>query len=575
MSETAARLDPRLPPLLFAAAVIGHCVVLNILGFPSPGGPTADANVYLELALNLWQEGTYGTKVAITYPPLYPMVLAPTFAIGSNALQFATIYTLHGLFLALGTLTWLPMLTHHLGRERAWLALALVQFAGGATLHGYNAQTEPLFTALLTGAVGLAWSAWQRPRWWLWPLIGLLAGLAVCTRKMGLVLPMALTLLIAADAWSWVRGRGPFPGGRAVLIGLGLAVGLIPDQVADALHGATVQPYGEGAAKSHLNAGLRAAKSWNTAFLMTQIGLRHLAYLAAATLGAPLVIGAALSRFGQPRPSLALNRTLQLVTWVTAGSIAMTTLHMTRYWLRPGRTGWDLYPRYVDPVEPALLLLGLVAATWLFANRPATSWRLRLLPTIPWLGLAALGFILSGPLDRTRGGRLLRTPLLAKRLNGLVDGLGDVAPFLFIIVGALLLVLWAWRQARGRTALLTHLALAIAISWAISYHSPLSRLLDTPRTPAIVQATSLQAAPRADLAVVVQRPGASSRKYYEPAFRSDHTVWFITKRDIKAWTKEHPTGYVLYLKGDPELTGLELRQRSAEWLIYRASPEAL
>ena len=575
MSESPPQsLDPRLPPLIFAAAVIGHCVVLNMLGFPTPGGPTADANVYLELAQGLWRDGTYGTRVAITYPPLYPMVLAPTFAITSNALQFAAIYTLHGLFLALGTLACLPMLTEHLGRQRAWLALALVQFAGGATLHGYNTQTEPLFTALLTGAVGLAWSAWSRPRWWLWPAIGLLAGLAVCTRKMGLVLPLALGVVLLIDVLAWIRGRGPNPLGRAALMGLGLAVGLAPDHIADALHGAQVLPYGEGAASSHLSAGLRAAASLDTAFLMTQIGLRHVAYIAAATLGAPLVIGAAMTRMQAPKPPLALQRVMELVALVTAGSIAMTTLHMTRYWLRPARVGWDLYPRYIDPVEPALLLVGLAAAVWLLASRPATHWRARVLPVVPWFGLAMLGFVLSGPLNRTRGGRLLRTPELEKRLKAMVDGLEIIAPWLFVGIGALLLIWWLRRHATERTGRLTHLALAVAVSWAISFHSPLSRLMHPPRTPAIMSATSLLDSPRAHLAVVVQKPGASSREYYEPAFRSDHQVWFISKKEIGAWTKAHPAGYVLYLKGDPKLTGLDLRQRQARWLIYRASPEA-
>ena len=574
MSPPTPRLDPRLPPLLFVAAVIGHCVLLNVLGFPSPGGLTADANVYLELALNLFRDGTYGTRVAITYPPLYPMLLAPTFAIASNALQFAVIYTMHGLFLALGTLACLPMLTHHLGRERAWLALALVQLAGGATLHGYNTQTEPLFTALLTGTIGLAWTAWSRPRWWIWTLVGLLAGLAVCTRKMGLVLPMALALLVGADLWAWIRGRGPFPGGRAAWMAAGLSVGLVPDVVADHLHGGAVEPYGGGAASSHLTAGVRAAQSWQTAVLMLRIGLRHVSYLAAVTLGAPLVIGAAFSRFGHPRPPLALARVLQLLLWVTAGSIGMTTLHMTRYWLRPGRTGWDLYPRYVDPVEPALLLVGLVAAVWLAANRPASHWRARLLPVVPWLGLAVFGFALSGAMDRTRGGRLLRTPELARRLHRMVEGLGDIAPLLFVGVGLLLLGWWAWRHAMGRTAGLRHLALAILVSWAVSFHSPLSRLMHRPRAPKIMSASSLVAEPRAELAIIVPRPGPSSRKYYEPAFRSDHQIWFVTRREVHTWAAAHPRGYLLYLKGDPRIDGFALRQRQAEWLIYRASEEA-
>ncbi len=573
MSEIPApRLDPRLPPLIFAAAVLAHIVVLERLGFASPGGTGADANVYLELAQTLWREGTYGTRVSITYPPLYPMLIAPTFAIPSNAAQFASIYALHGLLLAAGTLACLPMLKHHLGRERAWLALALVQFAGGATLHGYNTQSEPLFTALLVGTVGLAWSAWAEPRWGRWVGLGLLAGLAACTRKMGLVVPVALALLVAHDLVAWIQRRGPFPGARAALLAVGLAVGLTPGMVADHLHGAAVLPYGEGAAKSHLLAGLQAMGGFTTGGLMVRIALRHVSYLCAATLGAPIVIAAALTRWGPPRPPLALARSMQLLTWITAGSVGLTTLHLTRYWLR--HTGWDLYPRYVDPVEPALFLLGLLAAVWLAAERPAVHWRARLLPVVPWLGLAVLGFVAGGALNQTRGGRILRTGELSRRLNALSEGLGSVAPLLFLVAGLALLALWAWRHAHGRTARLQHLALGIAVSWAISFHSPLSRLTHAPRPSALMRASSLVDAPDADLAVVVLRPGAASRKYYEPAFRSDHAVWFIRRDEIPAWTAAHPQGYVLWLKGDPPLRGLEVRQRSADWVIYRASPEA-
>lgn len=570
----APRLDPRLPPLIFAAAVLAHIAVLVRLGFASPGSYGADANVYLELALNLWRDGTYGTRVAITYPPLYPMLLAPTFAIASNAAQFAVIYALHGVLLALGTLACLPMLSHHLGRERAWLALALAQFAGGASLHGYNTQTEPLFTALLVGTVGLSWAAWSRPRWWLWLLLGLLAGLAACTRKMGLVIPLSLAVLVGHDAWAWVRGRGTLPGGRAALVAIGLAIGLTPDLIADQLHGAAVQPYGSGAAESHLRAGLRAMTGVSTLFLMVRIGLRHVSYLCAATLGAPIVIAAALARWGQPRLPLPAARAMQLLTWITAGSVGLTTLHLTRYWLRPQQTGWDLYPRYVDPVEPALLLLGVVAAAWLLANRPAGHWRARLLPVVPWLGIAVIGFVAGGPLERTRGGRILRTPELSRRLNRLSEGLGEIAPWLFLAGGLCLLLIWAWRHGHGRTGGLGHLALAIVVSWAISFHSPLSRLTFEPKLPRVLRASSLVESPRADLAIVVSRPGAASRQYYEPAFRTDHKVWFIRRDEIAAWSQDHPAGYLLWLKGDPKLTGLEVRQRTRQWLIYRASPEA-
>ena len=70
--------------LLFVVAVVAHLVAVVTLGKAAPGGLRADVNVYLELASNLWEHGEYGTRVSVTYPPLFPMLVAPFFAIESK-----------------------------------------------------------------------------------------------------------------------------------------------------------------------------------------------------------------------------------------------------------------------------------------------------------------------------------------------------------------------------------------------------------------------------------------------------------------------------------------------------------
>ena len=188
-----------LPPLLFALAVVAHVGLMVWLGNPWPGGLKSDGNVYLELAQNLWFHGEYGSRVAVTYPPLYPMMIAPTFAIAGNTARFAAIYALHALWIAGASLLLWPMLRDALGGRRAWLVLAGAQLLGGATIACFHPQTETLFTALLIAATGLTYLAFKAPSPGRWFALGLACGLALATRRMAL----AMRGLMPATASSW------------------------------------------------------------------------------------------------------------------------------------------------------------------------------------------------------------------------------------------------------------------------------------------------------------------------------------------------------------------------------------
>jgi hypothetical protein len=553
-----------LPLLLFLLAVSLRVVWVLVLGKPWPSGPRADENVYLELAQNLWLTGTYGTRVSVTYPALYPMLIAPLFAMADNARRFYVIYALHGVGLGVASLSLWPLLRDHLGRARAWYTLAAAQLLAGTTIHAFHAQSESLFAVLFTAAVGVAYLAWKRPSAVRWVALGLLCGLAVSTRRMALVLPLTLGLLLLHDLVAAVREGTRLPWRRAVALAIGFGFGLLPEVAGAALHGEMLQPYGESSALSHLKAGGGALRLAVTA----QTAGRHIAYLCAVTLGMPLILALVALDPGLRRPEARpLARTVGFVGYAALGMVGLTSLHIVRYTFKVGfDRAWHLYPRYVDPLDLAVVAVGVAGAAWLLTHGrfSGADARQRLLALVPW-SIVAVGLTLAaGPLLRSRGGRL---PSM-KILQGI--GLGPVAPWVFaafclLVIG---LALWWWRS--GRTATVTTVVLASLLSWTVSTHSVYSRALAPSKrdpTPAILRTPPLEQDPRAPVAVMVGEVGAYSRKYYEPAFRSDHPVWFIAPGEAVSWVDEHPGGLVLVLQGDvaPPLRRVA---RAGGWRAY-------
>ena len=559
--------------VVFLAAVLLHGLLLIKLGRPWPGGPRADANVYLELAMILWRDGSFGTRVAIDYPPLYPLLIAPAFAIASNAARFAFIYFLHALVLGLCSLALVPPLQKQLGARSAWLSIAALQFLGASTFLGHSVQTEPLFAGLIVAATGMVWQAWDRPSFGRWAAVGFICGLAVCTRRTGLVLPVAIGLLWLTDALSAWRGRRPLPWKAGLGMACGLAIGLLPEGLVILFGGGMIDTYGGNPVKGHLKAAVDGVGSLQGVRWGLEIVGRHLAYVVVVTLGAPLAIFAMLVHRTQQAP-LPLRRASGFVLLVALGLVAMTSLHILRDHLK-ALAFWDLYPRYVDPPELALVVMGLLAMLWLRGERTGeVSLGRRLLgPGVAAASVcAAIG--LAGPVAKARGAHYPRPELLADW--GFSEA---VAPWFLLGVGALSMLGWVFLWARKTASLRSLLVGFLVASWLLGGMGLWNRLTTSPsdRRPAVLQLPALERTPEAPLAVVVRKRGFAARNYYLPAFRSDHPVWFVGPRDeLSEWVERHQEGFVLVPKSDGPLRfpgELTLAGRSKKWLVYRrASP---
>ena len=464
-------------------------------------------------------------------------------------------------------------LGRHVGGYDVFLLQSLVDPISGADVdHNYMAFLIAARTFREHGAhhvtAVLPYLAYSRPSGLRWLALGLLCGLAVSTRRMALVLPLTLGLLLVHDLVAALREGTRLPWRRSLALAVGFACGLVPEWIGVALHGDALQPYGESSALSHLKAsggGLR--------FLVTlQTAGRHIAYLCAVTLGMPMMLALVAVDPGlRRREARPLARTLGFVGYAGLGVVTLTSLHIVRYTFKVGfDRGWHLYPRYVDPLDLALVAVGIAAAAWVLSrgHLADSDARQRLLALVPWLIVAVAVTLAAGPLLRSRGGRL---PSM-KILEGI--GLGPVAPWVFAAFGVLVLglALWLWRG--GRTAGVATVILAATLSWCVSAHSVYFRVLAPSQrdpAPAILRTPALEADPRAPVAVVVGRVGAYSRQYYEPAFRSDHPVWFVRGDEVESWVDEHPEGLVLVLRGDPA-PPLRRVARAGGWRAYASPP---
>ncbi len=560
------------PPLLFVFAVLLRSAFVAWVGQPYPKGLQADENVYLELAWNLWTHGEYGSRVSVSYPPLYPMFVAPLFALQGNALRFALLYAGQALVSGLATLLLLPMLRSVVSKDRAWGILTLVQLLAGVSYSARTAQSETLFGALFVATLGATWLCWEKLSLRRAILAGLFAGLAIATRRTALVLPVAFALLLVQDLWEGRRASLVAVLRRGVGFGIGLGIGFLPEILASALHGGVIQPYSENVAARHLSAGTSAFASIGHLGLAAQVSARQVAYVVLATFGAPLVLAALLfdsqSRKLDRPPALARMGAFAL--WSALGLCAMTSLHILRYSfsVRAAKR-WDVYPRYLDPAELPLILAAVGLAAWAWREGGLGTWdrpRLRRL-LLPWISGAAVLALISGPMLRPRGGRL-----------GWVEGLktssfAPIAPWVFPAACLLALGLqWSVLWPRGAYAKPWGLVASVALSWLVCLHVPVAwlrvGLLPAP-LPAILRNKIVAADPLKELGIVVPRPSNFARSYYEPAFRTDHPVWFLRPTEAELWAIQHGDALVLTQKGDPSPTGLPLA-KVGEWRVWAA-----
>jgi hypothetical protein len=554
---------------IFALGVVAHALLLLAMGPHHVLSYRLDANVYLELARNLWFEGEYGSVIGNTYPPLYPMLLAPLFAVGDNSLRFILIYCLHGLILGLASLSLMPMLRSAMSLRRAWITLALVQLVAGTTIHAIFTRSEILFTALILVATGAAYAFARAPSFLRALALGAVCSLALATRRTGLALPFALTILLAVEVHRrWRSGDGV--DAKPVLgAALGLALGLLPEGLAILMAGESLGTYSDGVVGSHLKAGVRSFRGVEELFLALRVAARHVAYACLSTLALPVLMIAVLTSPSRERISHAARQTVAFVLSILLALIGMSTLHIVRYWQKNDmERGFDLYPRYIDPAEPSMILVGLAVAC--LAARAFQSPQERAQLTARWWWFALGCALLSWTMRRTRGYRLPSQTALDKM------NLGPVGPWLFLVGTLVVLALFRWLWRSGRLHHVGVAVLVVVMSWTISAHIPHNWKRERKSgqlARSVFGLDALQSSPRAPIAVPVVAP-SSRRVYYSFAFRSDHDIRFLHPSELNSWMEEHPTGFVLTRDDELQLPWSP-SGTSGQWTIYPSAPDGL
>lgn len=580
------REDP-LGAALFAFAASVRTTLLAWTAWP-PGSPALDVNNYLELGLNLFRDGTYGSHVSRDYPPLYPMFIAPFFSIDDAQARLAAILGAHGVVLALGCLSLFPMLRSALGARRAWVALALVQFLAGTTYHAMATRSEVLFIALLCFATAAIWSAFERATAGRWLLVGLTCGLAISCRRLGLALPVAAAIVVVVDAWSGSEPRLALRkvGVRGVLIGLGLGIGLLPELVASIIHGSVIEAYHSGVVGSHLSPVTRMWESTRNILVGLSSSFRQPLFGIIVYFGAPLILAALLLGRGHlrrvPRPLVATSGFSLLVF---LGLAAMSALHILRYaYGNPTKQDFHLYPRYLDPVETPIILVAVALAAAAFATWTAAELETRRRALIPWMLPVALAFAVAGPAWRFPGGRL--PP------RGIFEGIEYFFLYKMFFPGfglLMLIVLMAW-WSLGKYGTVWTIVAAVVLSWSMSLHIVLRPgRFDAEPAPSlpIFSVPALADAPTAPVAVPVHRgskwqkglsPAAVRRGLYAPAWRTNNPIYWPPYRELSAWLVENPDGFVLtrsFEQAPGHLLRLELVGLTDDWLAWapRGRPE--
>jgi hypothetical protein len=562
MSDREGRWQRYAWPSLFVLAVVAHTVFLVVSGPTSIESYRHDANVYMDLARNLWRGGSYGSLVGNEYPPGYPIFIAPLFAISSNALRFHCIYAAHGLLFGVCSLALLPWLKDLCGRKSAFAALAAIQLLAGVTLHAQVPRSEPLLTALLLVAAGLSYNLAKRPSARRAFYLLAICGLIISTRRIGLAVLVGVAVLLTQVLIA--RGRDwPLLLGAA----LGLAVGLAPELLATLSHGEALKTYGGGGVRTHLGAISGSLGSWDTAILGFQIAARQWSYFCLSTMALPIVV--ATAGWGPLRKHLdqAHRFALDFILCTGIGLAGLTWMHIVRYWLYTDqKEGWHVYPRYLDPMEPLWVALGFALAVSLLGRADVgANWKTRLRPLWLWGSISLAAIVVSGDTWLFRGMRLPWYNAF-KRL-GLKAYTHEAFAVVALALLALLVVLWVSQTLQRRYILV----LVVACTWFISGHH-----LQTWANKGFPHRTShylfhhkvMRAAPRAPVAVPVK---GADRSYFTLAFRSDHDVEMIAPERIEEWARAHPDGFVV-VRDKEFKPPLKRVVNGKRWTVYRTTP---
>lgn len=550
--------------LLLRAWVVATCV-------RPPVHPRLDVNLYLESALHLWRDGTFGSQVALSYPPLTPLFFAPAFAIDDHQARLVVLGLMQVLVLALASLALLPLLTEALGRRRAWFALAGAQLLAGGTWHAIDARSESLFAALLLGVVGAVHAVATHPTPIRVAMLAAAVVLSISCRRIGVVVPIASGVPLLALAWPTLRREGlGRPGGRLlVAAGVGALIGAAPEAWARTLQIEAATGY-HNAAIGHLRP---LVSMWSGLDTITQAAahlLRQPLYLVLAFGGAPLVLAATLVRqdpaHRPPPPAWAAGATALLLG---LGLAAVSGLHILRYAFARGMdSAFHLYPRYLDPAEAPMVLTALAAAAWACRRDAPRLGR----AVLPWAVAALVLIGTTGAVHRPRGYRIVWQ-------GDLMPGLwvAEHYPWLWPLgVTAVVLaatLLFARRQMGRPAAVL----LAVVAGWSMSFHLPdllYTRVSAPPELSPLVDQGALAEAPNATLGVVLDRTPPVRRDLLAPAFRSNHDVHWVRPDQLEVWRGEHPDALLLTwsparehpVAPAPDVSAVQV---TANWTVWR------
>jgi hypothetical protein len=215
--EAALRTGSRETAAL--VALVLAIVALHVLSLRPGHEWSDDFAMYVAHALNLLAGHPYGdtgytanpwaVPGPATYPPVYPLVIAPAIALWGPDLQMLKVagITMFGAALAAGY----ALLRPQVGHVAALVGVALVGLCPYLVGFGNEVRADSLFLLffLLTLWLGDRWSGMRQP----WDgrriaqglVLGLVAYLAYGTRSVGMVL---LPALIVTEAWR-LRRIGP------------------------------------------------------------------------------------------------------------------------------------------------------------------------------------------------------------------------------------------------------------------------------------------------------------------------------------------------------------------------------
>jgi hypothetical protein len=208
-SARPERLGLTIAGVVAVAAIAGGIISNN----PRVVGLYHDEGIYLAAAESIAADGSYrlinlpGAPLATKYPPLYPLALAavwraaPVFPDNIRALK-----TVNAVILGVVTLLVYVMMSKmaDVPVHYRLLVTALTAFSPGLFSFSDLALSEPLFVAFVLGVLVLATSDAPDGSVRRELLAGLLAGLAILTRTIGVAVLAGLAWHVAARA-GWRR----------------------------------------------------------------------------------------------------------------------------------------------------------------------------------------------------------------------------------------------------------------------------------------------------------------------------------------------------------------------------------